>query len=56
MLFYFSQAIKIVSKDSEEDHILTDQTSVKMEPTISYDNDAFTLDLSSSSDCIVDVR
>ncbi len=46
----------VVPKKTEDDHDLTDQTSVKVEPTLSYENEAFILDLAPSSDNIVDVR
>ncbi|KAL9985710.1 hypothetical protein ACROYT_G008146 [Oculina patagonica] len=44
----------VVPKKTEDDHDLTDQTSVKVEPTLSYENEAFILDLAPSSDNIVD--
>ena len=54
--YYFTQEIEVVLKESREDHVLKDQTPVKMEPTLSYDNESCTLDLTSSSDNIAKVR
>ena len=49
-IFYFIQEVEIILEETEDDHVLTDQTPVKMEPTLSYDNEPCTLDWTSSAD------
>ena len=43
------QETDVVLKKTEDDHVLTEQTSVMIELTSSYDNEAFILDLTLSS-------
>ena len=48
--------MQIFLEETNDDHVLTDQTLVKMEPTLSYDNEPCTLDWTSSADDIAEVR
>ena len=54
--YYFAQKIEVVLKESGDGNVLMNKTPVKMEPTLSYDNEPCTLDLESSSANIAKVR
>ena len=56
LYFHFKQEVEIIPEGIAEDHVLTDQAPVKMEPTLSFDNEPCTLDWNSSADDIAEVR
>lgn len=56
MLIQFTQETQVALQETTEEDALTDQTSAKMNSTLSYDNEGFILDLTSSSDNIAEVR
>ena len=56
VLFYCTQETEVVLRETMVEDALNDQTSVKMDSALSYENEGFVLDLSSSSDNIAEVR
>lgn len=59
ILFYFNQETEVAPKRTEDGpryHIITGQTSVKMDSALTYNPDSFILDMTGSSDNNFEVR